>query len=153
MVVFGRGLAFITIRLLSMFSRQFLPLLMVTVFAFLTVLPIDATDATTKPGQRGTDRGLLEVPVEGEELSKRDWLRLPVPSKNPSTGFGLAATGAYIYLIDEESQASMSGLGAYGSAAWLCAGVRQYIYWPAIPVHDIRDDHPVFGIGARADCP
>ncbi len=104
-------------------------MLLVVAAAFLlsVALPMGAANATTKPGQRGPKDGMLEVPVEEEELSKHDWIWLPIPSNNPATGFGLAALGAYMYQVDKESQTSMTGLGAFGTTngSWAVGAMQR----------------------------
>jgi outer membrane protein assembly factor BamA len=107
--------------------RCLLPGLMLAAFMISLVLSMGVADATSKPGERGSKDGMLQVPVEDEELSQRDWLWLPIPSNSPATGFGLAALGAYLYRLDEESQTSMSGFGAYGSTngSWAVGALQR----------------------------
>ncbi len=67
---------------------------------------------------------------DSEKEKKSDFIIVPIPGANPTIGASLALAAAYFYTLDEGSQASYTGIGAFastnGSKGW---AFSQSISW------------------------
>lgn len=94
---------------------------------------------------------------ESEKEEKSDFIIVPIPGANPTIGASLSLAAAYFYTLDEGSQASYTGVGAFastnGSMGW---AFGQSISWlndhlrakAVIGNADVRYD--LYGVGNSA---
>ena len=112
----------------------------------------------TTPGNRHIGSAASNaVNSDTETDRKSDLIIVPIPGANPTIGVSLALAAAYFYSLDERSQASYTGIGAFastnGSLGW---GLTQSISWlndrlraqAVIGAADVRYD--LYGVGSSA---
>ena len=74
-------------------------------------------------------------------FSNGSFIAVPIPSKDPTFGAGLALLGGYLFKADEESANSIIGLGAYGTSN----GSRAYGFAANVAFDENRWKATIFG--------
>lgn len=125
--------------------------------AVLLVLAMCPLAAPVAAQDESVQREAERAEAVKELASGGNWVAAPIPIVNPTLGEGLGAIAMYLYKLDEESQSSFTGAGAFytSSESW-GVGIAQELYFDenawklkaGVAYFDLNLEY--FGIGSGA---